>query len=643
MTQKRIAELVDLLKKTSASYYSGKSLISDVEWDEAYYELQTLDPDNPVLDEIGEAEDVEFEGFEKKEHQMFMHSQQKARNLKEFAAWLNKLPKSHNFFRVDHKLDGLSIELVYVNGKLSQALTQGEETGFNIVKHVRQMRNVSLKVNGPDGQPFTGSLRGEMIMSPQDFVEKYEPKGYVNPRAAAIGLSKKDGPHLKDVQVVLYDAAGDSIVATKHTEIKTFLTGLGGVVAESKNFTRANLLDRVSKWYEELTAKRTAGEVDFEIDGLVVKSNVIDPTDAQRAKPKFQIAIKFPPQTLTTTILDIVWQQSGATLTPVAMLEPVKLCATTVKKATLHNPSVMKTLGVKVGASVLVCKRGDIIPKVEKVTKPGKGPRPLVPVACPTCDAPTEITETGSRVFCTNVACPALLPHRIKKWMTKLEVKFFGDKLILAFVREVDPTNIFELFELDEEVMAEWNLSTADEGTKRVGLPTAKKALANLKKASKGVTTEDFLGALDIHSIGSRIFALAVEAGMDLMAIREANENELVAIKGIGPKRARQIVAGLQDLSDEIDGLLAHGVTLKQSIVHEATKGSVCFTGALSKPRKLMEVMACEGGFEIKSGVSKGLTYLVTPDPESGTKKNKDAQRLGVKVIDEAEFVRLLG
>lgn len=637
--QKRIDYLVTQLRKASKAYYSKQEIISDEQWDNLYYELESLDPDNPALQEIGEGVDEEFEGFEKEAHRMFMHSQQKARNLEEFERWLKKLPERFKNFIVDHKLDGLSIELIYENGELVHALTQGEKTGFDICAHVKKMAHVPLRVKDPDGNPFEGSLRGEMIMSPIVFAEKYESEGYTIPRSTAVGLSKKNGPHLKDIQVILYDA---SLEAKTHSEVRSFLTSIPRAkVAESRKIPRSKLMERVTEWYQTLTDARTSDDPserpELEIDGLVVKCDTISKADATRVKPNFQIAIKFPPQAKITQVLDIIWQQSGETYTPLAILKPITLCSTTIKRATLCNPSIMEELGIRIGSEVRVTKRNDIIPKVEEVINVGKNPKPKLPVKCFQCETKLVIAKNRKRLSCPNVACPALLPHRLKKWITTLDSKFFGDELILAFIREKSPSHVFEVYDIDPQEMAEWTLTG-----KRVGISTAKKALTNLRAASKQITVETFLGALDIRTIGPKVFGFLTQAGHDLLSLRDADVEILQEIKGISAIRAKYIVDGLAVLSDEIDGLIERAVTLKESEITSERKGSVCFTGALSQPRKVMEVLAYEGGYEIKSGVSKGLTYLVTPDANSGSAKNRKAQELGVKVIDEPTFRKLL-
>ena len=217
-----------------------------------------------------------------------------------------------------------------------------------------------------------------------------------------------------------------------------------------------------------------------------------------------------------------------------------------------------------------------------------------------------------------------------------------GDELIGAFVENVSPGYLYEIYDLEVDQMAGWMLSG-----KKVGKPTAQKVLKNLKDSSKDLPLEKFLGGLDIRTAGTRVFGFLVKAGYDLDSLREATEEELAQVKNIGPERAALIVKGLGGLADEIDGLLLDGrVTLKDVGDDEVDEveplGSVCFTGALSKPRKVMEEMARKKGFEIKTGVSKGLTYLVTPDAQSGSAKNKKARELGTKVIDEEEFMGLL-
>jgi DNA ligase (NAD+) len=625
---------VKIIKENSEAYYAGSPSISDAEFDEAWYELKELNPDNPVLNQIGE---TVFSGFVERKHRIFMHSQQKARNIEEFKTWLLKTKKITKMqsFRVDHKLDGLSLELVYENGSLVQALTQGSRTGFDIVKNVRKMQYVPENVYSPDQELFDGSLRGEIIMSSETFRKKYLTKGYKNPRAAAVGLCKKSGPHLSDIQVVLYDS---DLQCQKHSQRLEHLRSIEGAkIVESKIFKSSEVLDKLEEWYVELTQNREA--VDFEIDGLVVKADYINEEDGLREKPNLQIAIKFPVQNKATKILEIKWSRSGATLTPLAIIEPVELCSTTVKKVTLHNPAMVRDLKVRVGSTVRVSKRGDIIPKIEKIVKIGNGPITKIPSKCEICDEELKITETLSRLWCPNELCPALMPHRISTWLKALDVKFFGEELVQTFVRENSPQYLYEVYDLTPEVMSAWKMSG-----KKVGKLVAEKALRNLKNCSEGISLEIFLGGLSIPSVGTKIFSLLIGEGYSLEDLRKATSKELSEVKGIGPKRAKIIVEFLNKLSDEIDGLLnEERVILSEATSEVVNKGeSVCFTGALSLPRKTYENLASKAGFSIKNTVTKGLTYLVTSDPYSGSAKNLKARALGIKVIDERSFKEMI-
>lgn len=653
-SKKRIEELLTFLKKHKKLYDEGKEEVGDPEYDEAFYELQELDPNHPFLDALGEADGEDYGDFVKKPHKIFMHSQQKARNLQEFATWFNKLPKKCSVFRVDYKLDGSSIELVYEDGVLTEALTQGEKEGYDIYEHAKQMKFVPLRVTDPEGYPFTGSLRGEMVMDVNTFKKKYRDKyldeqgeaigpggrDYTNIRATAIGISKKGGPGLKDVQIILYDS---SYPFTTYSEDYDFLSSIKGAkVVESWTYDRTDALEGISEWYDNLTEKRTNEDLPIEIDGLVVRCDQIDVEDNLRKKPNFQIAIKFPPQSKITKILDIKWMQQGATFTPLAILEPIELCSTIVRKATLHNYAKVLELEASKGAMALVSKRGDIIPKVEKITTKSSLPPASPPVKCPSCGTKLKINKNKSRVTCPNLGCPALILHRIARWISVLDVKYFGKKMIRTYVENAKPSYLYEIYEIDAKYLA----GLQSEGGKKIGLSMANKVVANLKKASEDLPLENFLGALDIYSTGTRIFKLLVDAGYTLETIREASEDDLVEVKGIGPKRATLIVNGLYYLSDDIDGLLEY-VTIAEPVFKEdlgedvEEKGSVCFTGKLSLPRGKMEAFARECGFEIKSGVSKGLTYLVAADADSGSAKNKKATSLGVKVIDEDTFRKM--
>jgi DNA ligase (NAD+) len=307
-----------------------------------------------------------------------------------------------------------------------------------------------------------------------------------------------------------------------------------------------------------------------------------------------------------------------------------------VQRASLVHPEHLEELGIHIGSEVVITKRGEIIPKIEKVVhNPGHAEAVEVPHSCVACG--TALINEGKRLYCPNFACPLRLKHRLRKWISVLDIKEFGPVLIDKLFEAGKVRYVADLYKVSPEEIA------AFEG---MGEGIARKALRNLRAASQ-VRLARFVAGFDIGGIGELIVEKLVSAGYDsLEKLREASVEELAKVEGIGTITAETLKKGLNELKEHMDAVLETGeVGIVSPVAESPISGkSFCFTGSLStmKRSEAEERVRALGG-SAKSGVTKDLDYLVTNDPESGSAKNRKARELGVALITEEEFVKLLG
>lgn len=601
--------LVDFLKKASDAYYNGEPIIDDATYDAALDKLKKQDPNNPYLKKIGKDSSKEFK---KREHLMSMTSQQKAANSEEFIKWYKKGYSKD--FVVNHKLDGLSVELQYKEGKFKYAVTRGDgKIGDDISKNVKKMRGFVDEI-----EDYTGSIRGEIVMTQKVFDKKYKPKGHKMPRTMAAGLTKRpDGVGCEDLHIVVYDMIGPTTEKEKIEFLQKYFD-----VAETRYCKGSK---EVLRWYQELID----GERDslsIGIDGLVIKCNEVDLEDMKRAKPNRQIALKFPSRETTSRLLKVVWNVSGINYTPVAHIEPIEIDGSTISKASLANPNIMKALGLKIGSIVTVSKRKDIIPKIESVIEIGDGDDIEIPTVCVNCG---EKLICDSTLYCPNDDCANKLLHQLQKWIDTLDIKDFGKELIKNIYNNQLVKSITDLYNLTVDDIKDLVTS----GGKKVGEKNALKALTNLK-AKKEISLEKFIAGFDITGIGEKNIEVLIAQGYDsLEKIRNFEP-----VKGFGDVRSENLREGLVKWRKDMNKMAK---IIKITVEKASTNISVCFTGKLNMSRKEAEALVKTKGGSCKSGVVKGLTYLVTDNPESGSAKNEKAKKDGVKIISEAEFLSL--
>jgi DNA ligase (NAD+) len=469
--------------------------------------------------------------------------------------------------------------------------------------------------------------------------DKYRDKA--NCRNAANGIMRrKDGVGCEDLTLITYDAAalGDDFFFTDELEKIRWLKDRGFSATETREFSDP---EKIIAYRTRVAESRKNLSVD--IDGLVVKDRVTDAADLRRPRPERQIAFKFEPEVAVSVLREVEWSESGATYTPIGIVDPVRLAGTTVQRANLNNPDMIRALGLKIGSPVLVVKRGEIIPKIEGLApreSPGpglKGEREIeFPRLCGSCGSSLE--DAGTRLFCPNPDCPKRLLHRLRKWVSVLDIRELGEKLLRQLFDKNRVRRLPDLYTLTPAELAEFD---------RMGELSASKVVRHIK-TRRELSLAAFVAGFDFEGVGETIMEKVAAAGFDtLETLRAAPVDKLAGVYGLGEITARTIVEGLVETAGEMDGVLAGGIISIAPPPVPETPGrrgfSFCFTGELTamKRSEAEERVKALGG-SAKASVVKDLSFLVTNDPQSGSAKNKKAEALGVPIIGEDFFLAIL-
>ncbi|MBQ5999697.1 MAG: NAD-dependent DNA ligase LigA [Treponema sp.] len=632
----RIKELVSLITRYQASYYNGEGEVPDSEFDALWDELKRLDPENSVLKKVG----ADSGNFAKIHHVMPMGSQEKAANPEEFLAWAEK--HVYDEYLVEYKLDGASLELQYEHGNLIHAVTRGDGTiGDDITVNAKKMKGVVHNLVRSDGSAidYTGGIRGEVIMTHSVHKLKYPDKA--NCRNAANGLMKrKDGEGSENLNLIVYDAfatEGDQPFADEEAKINWLKKcGFSTVRLEICRSPQEVIYYRASV----MEARK---KLEFDIDGLVIKERRINHEDASRVRPDRQIAFKFSLEEAVSTVREVEWSINGGTYTPVAIFDEVDLNGTKVKRASLANPDTMRALGVHIGSKVVVVKRGEIIPKIER-TLPDSSydVTPVnMPLKCECCG--TLLKDEGSRLFCPNKECGKRVLHQLMKWVQVVDIRDLGESLVKSLYESGTVKSISDLYRLSVESLAPHFLNeeslAADK--KSLGAEKVYSSIQNHRRMPLSV----FVAGFDIEGIGETTVEKLVSAGFDsLEKLLSMTEEQASKVNGFAEKMASIAVEGLAENASEMRSLSEGVIFIEAALTGSLAGKSFCFTGELvSMKRADAEKLVKENGGSCKSSVTKDLSYLVTNDVSSGSSKNAKAAKFGIPVIDEKEFLALLG
>jgi DNA ligase (NAD+) len=663
----RISELTQEIRDHQFKYYVlDAPTITDAAFDKLLKELQALEakhpellePDSPSLGVGGGFSTT----FDQHDHIEKMMSLDNVFDSDELAAWFDRVEKesANPNYLCELKVDGLAINLLYENGQLTRALTRGNGvTGEDVTLNVKTIKGLPHTLTGKK-IPALIEVRGEVFLPVAAFNqlnEELEEAGkplFANPRNCAAGSLRQKDPRItasRALDVVVHGVgASEGITFGSQSDAYAQLKALG--LPTSHRFKVCKSRTEVLEYIENYNVHRH--DVEHEIDGVVIKVDDI----AEQKKlgftsraPKWAIAYKYPPEEVTTKLLDIkVSVGRTGRVTPFAFMEPVKVAGSTVTNATLHNQEEIERKGVLIGDTVIIRKAGDVIPEVlgpvlDKRT--GKEKPFVMPTHCPECGSQLRaITEGDVDIRCPNTqSCPAQLRERIYYIGSRaaLDIDVLGYEAAVAMLQDKIITDEADIFSLTEEKLMKSTFFTKKDGSKGKNLEKLLEALESAKSRPLWRT----IVALSIRHVGpTAAQALANNFG-SMEAIAQASVSELAAIDGVGEVIAQSIVEWFE-------------VDWHRNIITQWTKAGVAMVNAKSAdlPQTLAgltfvvtgglegftrdsiaETITAHGG-KPSSSVSKKTDYvLVGSDPGSKLAK---AQELGVTIIDEARFLELL-
>jgi DNA ligase (NAD+) len=663
----RISELTQEIRDHQFKYYVlDAPTITDAAFDKLLKELQALEakhpellePDSPSLGVGGGFSTT----FDQHDHIEKMMSLDNVFDSDELAAWFDRVEKesANPNYLCELKVDGLAINLLYENGQLTRALTRGNGvTGEDVTLNVKTIKGLPHTLTGKK-IPALIEVRGEVFLPVAAFNqlnEELEEAGkplFANPRNCAAGSLRQKDPRItasRALDVVVHGVgASEGITFGSQSDAYAQLKALG--LPTSHRFKVCKSRSEVLEFIENYNVHRH--DVEHEIDGVVIK---VDDISEQKKlgftsrAPKWAIAYKYPPEEVTTKLLDIkVSVGRTGRVTPFAFMEPVKVAGSTVTNATLHNQEEIERKGVLIGDTVIIRKAGDVIPEVlgpvlDKRT--GKEKPFVMPTHCPECGSQLRaITEGDVDIRCPNTqSCPAQLRERIYYIGSRaaLDIDVLGYEAAVALLHDKIITDEADIFSLTEEKLMKSSFFIKKDGSKGKNLEKLLEALESAKSRPLWRT----IVALSIRHVGpTAAQALANNFG-SMEAIAQASVSELAAIDGVGEVIAQSIVEWFE-------------VDWHRNIITQWTKAGVAMVNAKSEdlPQTLAgltfvvtgglegftrdsiaETITAHGG-KPSSSVSKKTDYvLVGSDPGSKLVK---AQELGVTIIDEARFLELL-
>ncbi len=666
--EKQIEELREQLRYHSYQYYVlDDPDVPDAEYDRLYQQLLALEKEHPELITVDSPTQrvgsTPLTAFEQIQHQMPMLSLDNVFNEEDLYAFNQRIQDRLNTsdeikYTAEPKLDGLAISLRYEQGELIYAATRGDgTTGENVTQNIRTMKSVPLRLLGKDF-PQVLEVRGEVFMPKAGFEklnrlarEKGE-KEFANPRNAAAGSLRQLDPEItatRPLSLYCYSIGvveGGELPDT-HYEILQQLKSFGLPVCNE--IKRVTGVKACLEYYEDISKRRD--ELPYDIDGIVYKVNSIALQKrlgfVARA-PRWAIAHKFPAQEEITRIIDVDFQvgRTGA-ITPVARLEPVLVGGVTVSNATLHNMDEIRRKDVRIGDQVIVRRAGDVIPEVARVV-PGSRKKDLPEIQmlefCPVCHSAIEQIEGEAIARCTGgLFCQAQRAQAIKHFASRkaMDIDGLGDKLVEQLVDEGLIHTPADLYRLSLE-----DLAALD----RMAEKSANNLL-NALEASKQPTLAHFIYALGIREVGETTAMNLANEFKTLAAIEKADFEQLIEVQDIGPIVAQHIVNFFQQQHnlDVIDQLLAAGIKIQEvKIADSAAQSNSVFAGktvvitgtlpTMSRGEAKDKLLAA--GAKVTGSVSAKTDFLLAGD-KAGSKLSK-AEKLGVRVIDEAEMLALL-
>ncbi len=667
MYKDKIKERMEYLRKrinyhNYRYYVLDDPVISDKEYDSMLRELMELEKENPeFFDENSPTVRVGgkvLNKFKKIEHKIPMMSLDDGFSEEEIIEFDRKVKRFLKMdenediqYFVEPKFDGLSVCLIYENGRLINASTRGDGyIGEDVTQNIKTIKSVPLEIDSVGEFDYL-DVQGEVLLTKDEFERinrerLNEAKAlFANPRNAAAGsirqLDPKETAKRNLIMFAYYirEIKGfDKKIEYQHQAMEV-LKEMRFKVSDLNKLCKN--IDEAIEHKEYLGRQRNA--LPYELDGVVIK---VDSFEMQKRlgsttkSPRWAIAFKFPAQQETTKILDIeVNVGRTGILTPVAVLEPVVIGGAKVSKASLHTMDEIEKKDIMIGDYVFVRRAGDVIPEIVKPVKElrdGTQKRFVMPSRCPVCAS--LVVKDGAYYRCTNINCPKVLKESVKHFVSRkaMNIEGFGDKIVEQLVDKGIVKDISDIYKLDKDVL---------NGLDRVAEKLAENLIGSIEK-SKGTTFAKFIYALGIRHVGEFVAKILAKRFGDLEALKSATKEELLSIDGIGEEIADSIVSFFREGKnlETIQKLFEYGVYFideKNTTQDSPIKNkSFVFTGSLSKPREYYKSLIEKNGGIVRNSISKKLDFVVVGE-NPGSKLDK-AKGFNVSLINEKELMDML-
>ncbi len=672
---KRIEQLSDEINTHNYRYYQlADPIISDLEFDRLLKELEALEKEFPEFlspnsptQRVGGEITKEFETVFHKYSMLSLENTYSEAELRDFDGRVSRLLQEPYEYVCELKIDGVSISLIYNNGRLVRAITRGDGVrGDDVTANVKTIGAIPVKLK-TGSYPDEFEVRGEIFMPRAGFERmnrQREDEGdlpFANPRNATAGtLKTQDSQQVarRPLDCFVYYLIGEQVAGESHFERLNMLKAWGFKVCLIK--ARCSDINQVLTFIGEVGRDRS--KLDFDIDGVVIKVNSIvqqEELGFTAKSPRWAIAYKFKAEEAKTRLLSIDYQvgRTGA-VTPVANLEPVFLAGTTVKRATLHNADVMAALDVRIGDTVFIEKGGEIIPKIKSVDFAQRTPdlkETNFIKNCPECNTLLERSEGEAAWYCPNeISCPPQIKGRLVHFISRkaMNIDSLGEGKIEMLYENGLVKGLADLYDLtyDKLIGLEKIVSAEDKKDKRISFreKTVANILGGLEK-SKSVTFEKVLFALGIRFVGETVAKKLAYHYRDIEKLKAATLNELVTVDEIGEKIAGSVVNYFSDTANLalIERLVNSGLQFalnepnkqKSNVLNGQTfVVSGVFT---SYTRDGIKAAIESNGGKVSSSVSSKTDFVVAGE-NMGPEKRRKAEDLDVKIISEQEFNALI-
>ena len=632
-----------LISWAKAYYVYDNPIATDEEYDKLSRLCLAYEQENPQLSHANSPNKrvggFVLEGFEKASHLSPMWSQEDVFNTKELEDWIKRAEKVNTDleFYCEPKFDGASLNLIYENGLLKQAITRGDgSVGEDVTNNVRTIHSIPLQIE----EKSLLEIRGEIVIKKADFEKINEQRAknneqlFANPRNAAAGSLRQLDPNITAKRKLFFNVWGvgeNSLDFTKISDMMEYIYSLGFAHPPMTTVTKS--VEGIEELYHKIIESRNS--IEMMLDGMVIKINDIE-TQAELGFtvkfPRFSCAYKFPAVEKTTKVLNIL-QQVGRTgvVTPVAVVEPTLIEGSTVEKASLHNYDEIARLDLRINDEVIIIKSGDIIPKITKVftdRRDGSQIEIQRPTTCPECSS--ELLDEGTLIKCQNLDCPSIVINSIIYFASKncLNIDGLGNKIVEILVKEKKIYDILDLYSLKYEDLE--NL----EGFKEKKINN----LLNAIEKSKNSPLNRVINGLGIEHIGEVASKqICLEFGLNVINI---DYDSLVALDGIGEQMANSFCKFMKVNKEIVEKLIAiinPTVEEKVEVEENIFKGkTMVLTGTMSVSRGDIKNKLEALGAKISSSVSKKTDYVVYGE-DAGSKYDK-AIELKVAVLTEDEM-----